>query len=141
MNNNHGKEVMFQGLSTVGQGKLGLVYAIMALTERGYNISIPIIDDQLYDLVADDGKTLLKVQVKSTRFKQNGRDYMAQLQHVHHNKTENVVRKFDNKSVDIVVIVCEDKTVYIIPSDAISAKTAVQLGDKYAKYIHSSMES
>lgn len=128
---------MFDGLHTVAQGKLGLVYAITALAERGYSISVPLIDDQPYDLVADDGKRLLKVQVKSTRFKPNGKDYVIQLQHVHHNKTENIVRKFDNTLVDIVVAVCEDKSIYIIPSREIVAKTAMTLNQSVYKYKHS----
>lgn len=131
---------MFDGLHTVAQGKLGLVYAITALAERGYSISVPLIDDQPYDLVADDGTRLLKVQVKSTQYKPNGKDYVVQLKHVHHNKTENILRYFDNTLVDLVVIVCDNKDTFIIPSLEITARTGMTLGEKYTKYKHRIME-
>ena len=131
---------MFDGLHTVAQGKLGLVYAITALAERGYSISVPLIDDQPYDLVADDGQRLLKVQVqvqvqvKSTQYMPNGKDYVVQLKHVHHNKTENIIRHFDNSLVDLLVVVCSNKDIYIVPSLEITARAGITLGEKYAKY-------
>lgn len=43
-----------------------MAYAIAYYSELGYTVSIPLTDTQDYDLIADTGNTLLKVQVKTT---------------------------------------------------------------------------
>jgi hypothetical protein len=125
---------MFTGLTTVGQGKIGLAYAIPALVEAGYHISIPLIDDCPYDLVADDGKKLHRVQVKSTRSKPYGSYYTVQLKHVHHNSSGNTIRPFDASLADLLVCVCEDKSVFIIPTTELNVTMSLTLNEKYAKY-------
>jgi hypothetical protein len=125
---------VFQGLHTVAQGKLGMVYAIKALAETGFSISIPLIDDQPYDLVADDGDRLYRVQVKSTQYKGGGPNYVVQIKHVHHNRSENIIRRFDNTKVDLMVCVTSEANVFIIPADVITSKNVLTLNSKYAKY-------
>ena len=44
---------MFENLPPVTQGSLGLSYAIAYLTKKGYNVSVPLVDNQSYDLVCE----------------------------------------------------------------------------------------
>ena len=52
---------MFNNLPPVSQGSVGLSYAIAYLTKMGYNVSVPLVDNQSYDLVCEVGGELKKV--------------------------------------------------------------------------------
>ena len=61
---------MFENaINSKKQGDIGMCYAIAYFSKLGYTISIPITDSQDYDLIIDNGIELLKVQVKTTKFK------------------------------------------------------------------------
>lgn len=124
---------MFNGLHTVAQGSVGLAVAIAELAKKGFKISIPLVDAQEYDLIVDDGNKLLKVQVKTTGYKRRDR-YEVQLKRVHHNKTGNQLRPFDASLVDVLVVLCSDNSIYIIPSTEINAKNSLALVEKYDKW-------
>lgn len=47
------------------QGEIGLGAAIAWFSRVGYLVSVPLCDNQPYDLVVDNGERLLKVQVKT----------------------------------------------------------------------------
>lgn len=124
---------MFDNLTPVSQGSLGLTYAIAYLTKKGYTVSIPLIDNQNYDLVCDINGTLNKVQVKSTRYVQNG-NYVVQLKSVRPNRTGNSIRHFNSNSVDYLLAVTEICDIYFIPSSKIKSKNTLALGIKYIDY-------
>jgi len=124
---------MFKNLAPVTQGSLGLSYAIAYLTKKGYNVSIPLVDNQSYDLVCEVKNKLKKVQVKTTRFKQNS-NYCIQLKSVRANRTENNIHKFDNKASDYLLAVTELGEIYFIPTSEIEAKNSLSLGHKYIQY-------
>ena len=124
---------MFENLPPVTQGSLGLSYAIAYLTKRGYNVSVPLVDNQSYDLVCEVENELKKVQVKTTRFKQNS-NYCIQLKSVRANRTENNIHKFDNKASDYLLAVTEIGDIYFIPTSNIEAKNSLSLGPKYESY-------
>ncbi|RYD85380.1 MAG: hypothetical protein EOP84_02725 [Verrucomicrobiaceae bacterium] len=117
---------MFNGLHTVAQGSIGAAIAIGELAKKGFVVSIPLVDAQAYDLIADDGSKLLKVQVKSTGTLIRG-NFVVQLKRVHHNKSGNFIRNFDSSKVDLLVIVCSDGAVYVIPSTEVKSKTSLTL--------------
>lgn len=56
-------------MNTFDKGNLSLVKCIAALTEAGYRVSVPVGDGGRYDLVADDGDSLLRIQVKTARLR------------------------------------------------------------------------
>jgi hypothetical protein len=124
---------MFDNLPPVTQGSLGLSYAIAYLTKKGYNVSVPLVDNQSYDLVCEVENELKKVQVKTTRFKQNS-NYSVQLKSVRVNRTENNIHNFDNKASDYLLVVTEIGDIYFIPTSKIEAKSALSLGSKYESY-------
>ena len=124
---------MFDNLPPVTQGSLGLSYAIAYLTRKGYNVSVPLVDNQEYDLVCEVENELKKVQVKTTRAKVNS-SYCVQLKSVRSNRTENNIHKFDNKSSDYLLAVTEIGDIYFIPTSDIEAKSSLSLGMKYESY-------
>jgi Holliday junction resolvase-like predicted endonuclease len=55
------------------QGDLGELSAIEWLGIQGYDVWIPLGHSPDSDLIADDGKTLMRVQVKTTTFELRNR--------------------------------------------------------------------
>jgi hypothetical protein len=114
-------------------GNIGLGYAIAWYTSQGNIVSLPLTDTQDYDLIYDNGK-LNKVQVKTTRHKQNG-TYRASIKTSGGNQSWNkVIKKFDNDKVDELFVLVETGDMYAIPSKDIDAKSEISLGDKYETY-------
>jgi hypothetical protein len=124
---------MFNNLSPVSQGTLGLSYAIAFLTKKGYNVSVPLVDNQSYDLVCEIGGQLKKVQVKSTRTLENS-NYCIQLRRIRSNRSENTIHKFDNDSCDYLLAVTELGDIYFIPTSDIHSRSTLSLGEKYQQY-------
>lgn len=89
-------------MTTVTKGTVGVGAAIFFFTKKGYIVSIPITDNQPYDLVVDRGDGLEKVSVKYTSQKSKYGIYVCELKSVRPNRKKNIVRKFDDKTCDIV---------------------------------------
>lgn len=114
------------------QGNVGLAYAIAYYSRLGYIISIPLTDSQDYDLVVDNYKQLLKVQVKTTKFLAPNGNYVVNL--TTNSKrivSSNKVITFDKNSCDILFILTDNGVCYSIPRNLIKAVRALTLGNKY----------
>lgn len=111
------------------QGDLGLGCAIAHFTQLGYTVSLPITDSQDYDLIIDNNDKICRVQVKTTKYKpKNQNDYIVNLRVMGGNRSFHTEKKFDNSKVEIIFVLTEDGSKYIIPSDKIVTKTNLQLG-------------
>lgn len=120
-------------MTTVTQGAIGVGKAISYFTANGRTVSIPLNDNQPYDLVVDiDG--LKRVSVKTTRYKPKGsKNYVVELKSCRHNKNENKLKKFDGEAVDFL-FVCTDENLYLVPAMEVHDTTALSLGDKAEKW-------
>jgi hypothetical protein len=124
----------FRALTTVSQGTVGLGLAIGYFTRKGYVVSLPLNDNQGYDLIIDDGQ-LNRVQVKTTRARtKNGRHYKVLLKSVRHNKTVNRVHLFDKTSVEYLFVVVEDERQYLIPSGDVGVLNTLTLDERFEKF-------
>ena len=104
--------------TTVSQGSVGLAGAIFYYQRSGYNVSIPIVDNQKYDLIIEKDGKLLTVQVKTSRvFKKDG--WQVQLKKVRPNKTKNVISPLEQ--TDFLFILCGDGTCFSIPFDKLTS--------------------
>jgi hypothetical protein len=56
------------------------------------------------------------------------------LKHVHHNRTQNFVRDFDNTNLDFLFVLCDNGECFLIPTTEIHQKTEVRLYGKYLNY-------
>lgn len=121
------------GMTTVTQGTVGLGMAVGHFCSKGYSVSLPLNDNQSYDLVVDGG-TLKRVQVKTTRAKSNSGKFVVQLKSVRSNKTENVIKTFDKGSAELLFIFTADGEKYCIPTSELEATSTMTLDMRYDKY-------
>jgi putative endonuclease len=113
------------------RGNIGMGYAIAKLTELGYNISIPITDSQDYDLIADLEGVLLKVQVKTTSYKDKKSEYyMVALR----TKTYNKLKSFIDSDCDLLFVLTESGQMYLIPKNEIKVRNGLTLTTEFDKY-------
>ena len=56
-------------MTTGKRGDIAVAKIISKLTERGYQVSVPLSDHSAYDLVIDDGNSLLRAQCKAAKIK------------------------------------------------------------------------
>jgi hypothetical protein len=121
---------MFENMTTVTQGSIGLGIAIGYFSIKGYTVCVPLIDNQDYDLIVDKNG-LQKVQVKTTKYREkSNKAYTVQLKSVRPNKTKNNIKKFDSSNVDLVFVVSEDNAQYLIPAKELDGKASYCLGQK-----------
>ena len=120
------------------QGNMGLGKAIEYFTSIQCPIAIPLNDTQPYDLVVDYKGKLSKIQVKTTRYlsPKNNKIYVVSLRNCGGNKTGKArIVQFDNTTCDYLFVYSGDEQTYLIPTDKISAKTTLNLGKEYQKYL------
>lgn len=121
-------------LSSVSKGTIGVAAAIFALTTRGYTVSLPINDNQPYDLIFDDGRlNRLSVKYTSERNK-NGNHFSVQVKSVRPNRTGNSIRPFDNTTVEFLFVQCSDGTGYLIPAVGIVSRSSMILDDRFDQF-------
>jgi Holliday junction resolvase-like predicted endonuclease len=117
------------------QGDLGELSAMEWLASKGYGVCIPIGHSPDYDLIADDGEALLRVQVKtSTQYRK--RRWEVSICTRGGNQSWNGVSKlFSASRCDWLFVLVADGRRWLIPSEAVDAKTKVVLGGpKYAQF-------
>ena len=123
-------KIMYQSL----QGNIGLGKAISYFTSRSIPVSIPLNDTQKYDIIIDvDGK-LSRVSVKTSRFKESNTSYYVLLKNCGGSSGKSKSRPFDDKSCDYVFVLTGDDKMYLIPSNKITAKNAISIGNKYTEF-------
>ena len=120
-------------MTTTEQGSVGLGFAIAYFVANGYIVSLPLNDNQAYDLIVDK-EGLQRVQVKTTGYKESKNNYTVQLKSTRANKNVNKVKKFDSTKSELVFILDRDGNQYLIPSCEIKVKNSFALGKKAEKW-------
>jgi len=127
---------IFSGCTTqTDQGNLGLSRAIADLQFLGYRLSIPLTENQKYDLIADKDDKLYKVQVKTTKRKSKYGIYLANLRTLGGNKSSHTIKKRETGDWDLLYVLTDENVSYLIPDDDIKATNAISLGKPMEKYI------
>lgn len=122
-----------EGMTTVTQGTVGLGIAVGYFASKGLCVSLPLNDNQGYDLIVDDG-SLKRVQVKTTRTKASSGNFNVQLKSVRSNKTVNRIVPFDKNQVELLFIATSSGDKYVIPASEISTKSMLTLDGRYDKF-------
>lgn len=117
------------------QGNIGLAKAIFELQVLGYRTSIPITENQKYDLICDDGHALNRVQIKTTKQKSRYGVFMANLRTLGGNQSFHTIKKRVEGDYDLLYVLTDDNVSYLIPDTVIVAKNAISLGVGMSKYI------
>jgi PD-(D/E)XK endonuclease len=119
--------------TTRSQGNIGLAEAIAYFCRNGNTVSLPLTENQDYDLVVElDGK-LKKVQVKTTRYKTEFGIYFLSLSSTGGNsKVNKIHRKGKDIVYDLLFVLTADGDKYLIPKEVLG--NSVNLGDRYQQY-------
>ena len=116
------------------QGNIGLGKAISYFTSHGYPVSLPLNDTQKYDLIVDIDNKLSRVSVKTSRYQNDYGNYDVMLKNAGGTSKGSKIRLFDNTTCDYVFIYTADNSLYLIPSEKITAKNSITVGKKYTEY-------
>jgi PD-(D/E)XK endonuclease len=128
---------MKRGFHPRKQGDLGEAAAIEWLTRIGASVAFPLFHSPDYDLIADLGGQLLRVQVKTSSCADNSTNHFAvQLATSGGNQSwTGVVKTFDPNRLDFLFVLVEDGRRWFIPSGEIEGRHSIRLGgDKYSEF-------
>jgi hypothetical protein len=97
--------------TTQRKGDIATSQAVATFTARGFDVSIPFTESAAYDLVADDGKQLYRVQCKYAGATRSQVD----LRNIHSNSGGYVVKLVARDAYDWLYILASDGSEYLIP--------------------------
>lgn len=120
--------------STKEKGRAGLVAAIAYFGMNGYTVSIPVNDTQDYDLVVEADNTFYKVQCKSTGSKIPSGNYKVKLETWGGLNGGTRYSRVKDGSSQLLFVLTEEQSMYVIPVSEITQDTQLVLSDKYKKY-------
>jgi hypothetical protein len=96
------------------KGDISELRVAVALAEAGYAVSKPLGENQRYDLIADDGTRLLRVQVKSGRIRGGVIAFSCCSSHGHR-RTVLSSRPYIGQ-IELLAVFCADNgKVYLVP--------------------------
>ena len=116
------------------QGEIGLGAAIAWFSANGWLVSIPLCDNQPYDLVVDDGQQLAKVQVKTTTCRNPAGNFVVDLRTTGGNQSFSTSKLFDPSASDILFVLTDAGEQYAIPCAEFSARSQLSLSAAYERY-------
>lgn len=128
---------MFQNCNTnTDQGNLGLSSAIFKLTQKGIVVSVPLIQNLKYDLVAEVDGRLSKVQVKTTAQKSRKKNQrpIVNLKTSGGNKSGQKIKNREHGDYDYLYVLTSDDLTYFIPVDSITSKTELTLSKEFDQF-------
>ena len=109
-------------------GNIGEVEAISFYTKKGYIVSKPLFENCKYDLIVDDGKSLTRVQVKTSRFTTEYGKHQVNFRTCGGNRSgTGKVSKLSRDEIDLVFIYLSDGRVFEFPIDKLEGRTSINL--------------
>lgn len=97
---------------------------LAALTRHGFLISIPFGENRRYDLLADDGRRICKIQVKTGRLKNGVIAYACSSSHQHRRSGPTSTRSYFGE-IDFLAVYCpQNGKVYLVPESELVATQA-----------------
>jgi Holliday junction resolvase-like predicted endonuclease len=122
-------------LSPRRQGDLGEMSAMEWLGSKGCGVCLPVFHSPDYDLIADDGETLHRVQVKTaTRYTKRRWEVMI-CTRGGNQSWNRTVKWFSSSRCDWLFVLVGDGRRWFIPAEAVDASSGVRLGGpKYAEF-------
>lgn len=109
--------------------------ALAWLCREGWTVSVPIGNCSDYDLVADDGTGVHRVQVKTTRFLRGNRWDVALATRGGNQSWNRVAKRFSASRCDFLYVHTARGRRWFIPAGAVEGETMIRLGGpKYEPY-------
>jgi Holliday junction resolvase-like predicted endonuclease len=122
------------------QGDLGEASAIEWLTRQGATVSAPLGHSPDYDLIAEVGCRLLRVQVKTSTCRQPTPDgherWQVLIRTLGGNQSwTGVTKRFDPTKIDALFVLVGDGRRWLIPASAVEGTSTLNLGGpKYSEF-------
>jgi hypothetical protein len=111
---------------TKSKGDISELRVAIELTKLGYLISKPLGENQRYDLIADDGQRLHRVQVKTGRVR--GGVIMFSCCSTHgHRRTGNLATRPYIGQIELLAVYCPDTEKVYLVREADLTRTKIQL--------------
>jgi hypothetical protein len=101
---------------TKGVGDRSELEVMGALIRNGYRIALPFGENHRYDLIADDGERLYRVQVKTGRLRRGAIRMTCQSAHWHRRRPGREASRSYRGQIDFLAVYCPDnRKVYVVP--------------------------
>jgi hypothetical protein len=117
------------------QGEIGLGAAIAWFTANGYCVAIPLADNQPYDLVVDGPDGLQRVDVKTATSRTRRGHFVVDIRTSGGNRSRNTVKHFDPSACDLLFVLTDARTTYLLPVAALRARAAIVLSPMYEEFV------
>ena len=122
--------------TTTEKGNIGEAYAIAHFTKLLAIVSKPLFPNSDYDLVVELDNKLNRVQVKTTeQFNPSDTRYMVNLKTSGSNARVNNTRPFDPKRIELLFVLADNGTRWVIPTTKFTARHSLTLSEQYDAYI------
>lgn len=109
------------------QGDVGLGVAIGWFSAHGYTVSVPLTDNQDYDLIVDKDDVLARTQVKTTRYKRDGHYQVDLRTHGGNKSGTGKTKTLDPSKVEVLFVLNAEGQTYLIPTNKLRGTTAISL--------------
>jgi len=117
------------------QGNLGEISAIDWLLRAGASVSVPFVSNPDYDLIADFGESLVRVQVKTSIAWRGGRYEVTLATRGGNQSWSGLVKRLDASRCDSLFVHVGDGRCWYIPASAVGGGSGIILGGpKYAEF-------
>jgi hypothetical protein len=122
-------------MNTREQGDRGELSAMEWLVAAGAYVAVPLGHSPDWDVIAEFGDRLLRVQVKTSGSSRRGRWEVTLCTRGGNRSWNGVVKVLDSTRCDYLFVHVRDGRRWFIPSHALGGKTAISLGgSKYAEF-------
>lgn len=121
------------------QGLYGEMAFPLKCLEHGFSVSKPLDPSSPYDFILDNGKELLKIQVKCTATHKKNKQglYEIELMKRSGNRYNKVKKAYSDNEVDFFAVYLLDINLwYIIPFQAAKGRANLAIRPSYDKSIH-----
>jgi PD-(D/E)XK endonuclease len=117
------------------QGDFGELSAMYWLASRGASVALPVGSSPHWDLVAELGGHLLRVQVKTSTCFRKGRWEVTVCTRGGNQSWNGLVKRLDNARFDYLFVLVGDGRRWFIPSNRVEGGSSLRLaGPKYAEF-------
>ncbi len=111
--------------TTQKKGDIALSQCIATFTRLGYDVLLPITESAAYDLVADTGKALQRVQVKFSSSNE------VDLRNIHSNSKGYVVKKTKDNSYDWLYVLHATGREFLVKECLTNRRSITFFDDRY----------
>lgn len=108
-------------MNTKQKGNITEMEVMLAFLKQGYNVLIPYGNCERYDFVADVNGRFLKIQVKTSRLKDDGAKIMFNTSSIYRVNGEPVSHSYTKNDIDYFAT-SYDGNIYLIPIEEATKK-------------------